>query len=76
MSAHQRKLLLVGVVAIAAALLATVGLDWFHATMQLANGGNAKLDIGLRTVRSCMDQHCESHRIGTESGFGLFGAFT
>jgi hypothetical protein len=76
MSAFQRKLLLVGAVAVAAALLAIVGLDWFHARMQLANGGTAKLDIGLRTFRSCMDGHCEAHRIGTESGFGLFARFT
>lgn len=76
MSAHQRKLLLVSLVAIAAMLIAIVGLDWFHARMQLATGGTAKIDLGLRTVRSCMDQRCESHRLGTDSGFGLFGRFT
>jgi len=76
LSAHQRKLLLVCVVAIAATLIAVLGLDWFHARMALAGGGRAKLDIGLRTVRGCIDQRCETNPVGTESGFGLFATFT
>lgn len=76
MTAHQRKLLIVGCLAIVATLAAVLGLDWFHAHLTLASGGSAKLDIGLRTVRTCINGHCETHGIGSESGFGLFATFT
>jgi hypothetical protein len=76
MSAHQRRLLLVGVVAIAATLIAVLGLDWFHARLPVADGGTARFDIGLRTVRICIDDHCESHRLAGDSAFGIFGPFT
>lgn len=76
MSTLQRKVLVVGLVAVGATLIAVLGLDWFHARMNLANGIRAKLDVGLRTVRSCLDERCESQPIGSDSAFGLFATFT
>jgi hypothetical protein len=84
MTTRQRNLYASTAIAVAAVLIAILGLTWFHIRINLVNGvqigdqivSGAALHIKLHSVTGCVAGTCGREALGSDGAFPMVAGFT
>jgi hypothetical protein len=84
MIGRQRNLYASTAVALAAVLIAVLGLTWFHIRIDLVDGiqvgaqsvTSARLHLKLHSVTGCVNGTCGREALGSDGAFPMLASFT